>query len=418
MTLTADILSYAVFTGFQFAALCVMTRGGRGWPWRLVALVALVSTDVLVETCCCFAKLPLEQWLAVCFFVKWTLLCALIFVLSRDSVGRKLFLTITYGAYAIGFSGIFHVIAYRNVWGLPTWLSVAVGLIVVAVLNLILIFWILPLMPRDDRDSRWRTSCLAAFVAAASMYVCSFWPVSVINSPPRDCLAFWLMLVGVWIAFPLICRTMRERQHNAAVERSLELMTAEVRVRRAAIDEARRIRHDWRHHLIVIGNLLVNGQTKEALEYVSALDEGSDYGVAAHVWCENETVNAVLAGYARKAAEKGVDFTAEAHVERTAPLPDAELVAVVGNLIENAISACAHGVTVALRQRGDLFGLTVTNDVPPDFRLARTGLPCVEPGVGLDSVRHVVNRHSGEWVYTLADGRLTCELALCGRAVQ
>jgi len=212
----------------------------------------------------------------------------------------------------------------------------------------------------------------------------------------------------------VLFRSMREHRRAIDIAHGLELLTVEMKERRAAIDDARRIRHDRRHHLIVLGNLLVRGQTKEALEYVSALDDGMDLSAGAHVWCANETINAVLAGYARKAAEKGVEFTAQAHVERMAPLPDAELVTVVANLVENAIEACARGVTVTLRQRGDLFGLTVTNDVPPGFRLSRTGQPCVEPGVGLDSVRHVVERHSGEWEYTLSDGLLTCELALCG----
>jgi len=449
MSILSDISSYAVFTGFQFVALCVMTRGGRGWPWRVLALAALAATDVLVESSLFFAQLPLDKWLAACFAVKWCLVGTLVFVLSRDSLGRRAFLSIAYGAYAIGFSVIFHVITYRNVLGLPTGLSVAVGLAVVAVLNLVLIFRILPLMPCDDRENRWCAPCLAAFVTAASMYVCGFWPVSVLTSPARDCAAFGLMLVGVWVAFPSFCRTMRERQHNAAVERSLELMTAEVRVRRAAIDEARRIEHDQRHHLIAVVDLLLRGKNKEALDYLSHVD-GSLGALAAatRVWCENETVNAILSGYSRKAETMGVGFSAEAHVGPQAPLSDMEIVAVVANLVENAIEACAgkregqgsrsrvessagqleqtktplltltsdldlSAVRVTIRQRGDLFGLTVTNPVPPDFRLSPAGLPCGEPGVGLNSIRRVVERYHGEWQYTLEDGQLTCELAVC-----
>lgn len=257
------------------------------------------------------------------------------------------------------------------------------------------------------------------------LFACGLWPVSIVTAPVRYCVPFALLSVAAWVGFPILCRAMREHARRITAERNAALMMSEVKVRRAAIDEARRIRHDRRHHLIALGNLLVRGQTREALEYVSAMDEGMGPSATAHIWCANETINAVLAGYARKAAEKGVDFTAEAHVERTAPLPEAELVTVVANLVENAINAYGEiegcglkieqrRVCVTLRQRGELFGLTVSNDVPPDFQLSRAGLPCTEPGVGLDSVRDVVARYSGEWLYTLADGRLTCELALCG----
>jgi len=428
MSVWPDILSYAVFTGFQFAALCVMTRSGRGWTFRVLALFLLIATDALIEFGGFFAQLPLERWLAVSFALKWSVTSALLFLLSQDSFGRKCFLSIAYGAYAIGFSMIFHLFAYRNVLEVSQTLAVTAGLAVVTILNLVLIFRILPLMPRDGRENRWGTPCLTALLTAASMYVCSFWPVSIITASARDCTACWLMLVGVWVAFPAICRSFRERQQRAAVERKLELMMAEVKARREDVEEARRIRHDQRHHLIAVADLLLCDKTQEALDYLSRVDGCLDAReTLTRVWCENETINAILSGYSRKAEMRGIGFAAEAHVGPKAPLSDMELVAVVANLIENAINEVERrggggdggggekrSVCVTLRQRGDRFGLTVTNDVPPDFRLSPSGLPCAEPGVGLESVRHLVDRYSGEWVYTLADGRLTCELALCG----
>jgi len=494
MSVMIDILSYLVFTGFQFAALCMMTQGGRGWPWRVLALWVLIAADVLGEWWWHSVKMPFEQWLAVSFAVTWCLQTVLVVALSQDRLGRRLFLSIAWGAYAFGFGGLFHFFASRNVLGVSETLAVAAGLVVVAGLNLVLIFRILPLMPRVDRSFRWGTTCLAAFVMGATLYVCGFWPVSVLTAPARDCAAFWLMLVGTWVAFPSFCRTIRERQHAVAAERQLELMTAEMEVRRADIEEARRIRHDQRHNRIVICDFLLRGRTKEALEYLDELEKDVDRQPdLSQVWCENMTVNAILSGYARKAAAKGVGFTAVAHVERTAPLPDVELVAVVGNLVENAVEACGEKlrlgveernreklksgveveerncpdfgstvqpvdatsssrqnkdvafsdrrdgdvastkerghrsststlnfnssspqVTVSLRQRGDTFGMSVTNPVPPDFRLSSAGLPCAVPGVGLGSVLRVIRKHAGDWRYTLENGVLTCEVRICG----
>jgi len=44
-------------------------------------------------------------------------------------------------------------------------------------------------------------------------------------------------------AFPLLFRYMDVRLRSSAAEQSLELMMAEMRVRRAAIDDARRCRN-------------------------------------------------------------------------------------------------------------------------------------------------------------------------------
>jgi len=44
-----DFIAYVVFTGFEFAALCAMTRLGHGWIWQLLGLGVLVGVDVLLE---------------------------------------------------------------------------------------------------------------------------------------------------------------------------------------------------------------------------------------------------------------------------------------------------------------------------------------------------------------------------------
>jgi len=420
MFVLADILSFAVFSGFAFVALCAITRVGRGWPLQLLGLGAIVGSDVLLERLWCFGQTSLDLWLAACFAAKFILYAILIVGLSRDSVGRRIFLAIAYGAYAACCSAAFHLFTYRNVFGLSSAGTVAVGLVgiaAVAAMNLAFVYWVLPRMPRDNRDFRWSEPCVAAGVMLLSLFASGFWPVSVVSAPVRYCVPFVLASVIAWVAFPILCRSMRDRQRNVDVEHSLELMMAEVKVRRAAIDLARRLRHDQRHHRAQIAEYMLSGQYEKVFAYLRALDEeAQETPTDRLVWCGNETVNAILAGAARKAAAKGVGFVAEAHVGDEVALPDVELVAVVANLIENAIEACGgkseSQVTCVLRQREFGIGITVTNPVPAGFALSDRGLPCAEPGVGMESVRRVVGRHGGQWTYELKDGCLKCQVIL------
>jgi len=439
----ADILSYAVFTGFASVALCAITRVGRGWPLQLLGLAALGANDVLLERLWRFGAMPMDRWLAVCFAAKWIVFAALVLGLSRESPGRRLFLAITYGVYAACCSAAFHWFAYRNAFGLSSAGNVAVGivgLVLVAAMNLLFVFWILPQMPRDGRVFRWRDPCLTAGVMFFAMFVSGFWPVSVVSAPVRFCVPFAVASVFAWVAFPILCRSMRDRLKNVDVEHSLELMMAEVKVRRTAIDLARRLRHDQRHHRAQIAEYMLRGQYERVFAYLRQLDdEAQEAPTDKLVWCENETVNAILSGASRKAAAGGVAFDAEVHVERTVALPDVELVAVVANLVENAINACGKRegqdqgsrsrkafsplstlppdldlpkVTCTLRQREFGIGITVTNPVPEGFSLSDRGLPCAEPGVGMESVRRVVERHGGQWTYELKDGVLRCQVIL------
>jgi len=410
----SDIIAYAIFTGFEFAALCAFTRIGRGWPLQLLGLGVLVGVDVLLEWWWQLGLLHLDAWVSVCFLFNWGAVAAMTLCLSRECLGRRVFLSLAYGAYAVCFVVVFHLLAYRNIFGLSETVAGLVGLAVVAVMNLALVFWILPWMPRESRVSRWRDPCIAAGAVFANMFACGLWPISAVTAPVRYGLAFALASVAAWVAFPMLCRSMRERLHNADVERRFEQLMAEVKERRTALDEARRLRHDQRHHRIVIADLLLRNRPKEALAYVNALDrEGAALAGSTEVWCRNETVNAILAGAVRKAAALGVGFSAEAHVERTIPLPDTELVSLVANLVENAVEACGGEVTCVLRQRGDMFGLTVRNPVPEGFSLSPAGWPCAEWGVGLASVGRIVAKYSGEWRYRLENGLLTCSVAIC-----
>jgi len=195
-------------------------------------------------------------------------------------------------------------------------------------------------------------------------------------------------------------------------------LTAEMAERRRVIDQTRRMRHDQRHHRVQLAEYLLRGQCDHALAYLRALDkEANEIPMGRLVWCENETVNAILSGCARRAEAQGVPFDAVAHVERAMPLTDSELVAVVANLTENAINACGRcasggGVRVTIRQREHGVGIVVANPVPKGFALSPKGLPCTEAGIGMESVRRVVERRRGEWTYSLAGDVLTCQVVL------
>jgi len=418
MPILLDVLSFAVFTGFAFVSVCAMTRGGRGWPWRILAFGTLAAVDAALEVLWMRGNLRLDLWLGICFAVKWTAISAMVFLLSRDPLGRRLFLSIVYGAYAVCYAAAFHLLAYRNVFGLPGGVAGAVGLAVVAAANLAFLFWVLPSVPQGG-GLKWRDPCMGAAVLLLHLFGAGIWPLSVVTASAPNCILFALVSVTAWVVFPLLCRSLRIRLVNAQISHNLELMLSEVKARRSAIDLSRRIRHDQRHHRAQIAEYMLLGQYERVFDYLKELDE-EDWEAPTDklVWCENETVNAILSGCARKAAAAGVEFVAEAHVGRMVGLPDVELVAVFANLIENAVEAAeklegaTSPVKVLVRQRAFGIGITVTNPVPTGFALSADGFPCAEPGLGMESVRRVVGRHDGTWTYELNDGLLTCQAIL------
>lgn len=410
-----DILSYAVMIGCEFAALSMMTRGGRGGPWRVFALVPLLGVNALLEFWYWTAHIPLDVWLAVSFCSVGTVFALLVFVLSRDAWGRRVFVFLNYTAYSAWYVPVFHLVAYRNVFGLSEVGACFAGLVLALAANLAFLVWIVRWVPRGGHGFSWWSSNLAAGVVVASLYVGGIWPVSLVTAPARFCAPFVLASAVAWVVFPLLIRSIFAHRRNAAVEHSLALMTVEVKVRRAAIDFARRLRHDERHHRAQIAEYMLLGQYDRVFDYLRELDaQAEETSLGRLIWCENETVNAILSGCDRQASARGIPFKARAQVERGEGLPDVELVAVLANLVENALNGCCGkgGVEVDLNQRPFGIGIRVTNPVAPDFALSPEGLPCRHPGIGMESVRRVVERYDGQWTYELKDGVLTCRVVL------
>jgi len=420
-----DVLSYVVFTGFEFVSICVITRGCRSWAWRILAIVMLAALDVSVERWWNYGGLPLEQWLAICFTGNFTVVGLLIFGLSRDSIGRRLFLSITFGSYSVCLAAAFHLLAYRNVLGVSKVSAILLGLGAAVEMYLLFLFWVLPRMPKDVRVVDWREPFVLAFVMFVALFASGIWPVSVYNAPVRYCVPFMVVAVAAWVVFPVFCRMNSVRLHAIKVQHELERMMDEVKVRRTAIDEARRMLHDRRFDRVQIGDYLLRGRCDKALEYLRALDaDAAEVSTLRLVWCENETLNAILSGASRRAAAKGVGFEVNAEVDRVIALPDVEIVAVVANVIDNAVTAAEkfrelgsgqqRMVRVNLRQRELGIGVTVSNPVPEGFALSAKGMPCEDAdiGIGLESVRRVVGRRRGEWAYELSDGWLTCRVVL------
>ena len=102
----------------------------------------------------------------------------------------------------------------------------------------------------------------------------------------------------------------------------------------------RRIRHDILHHVNTIRYLLENGQQQEAAEYARQfLDENQRSSQLGQ--CDNPVIDAFLYGRVQEAKAQGI--TVETHIILPVELPvsNSDLVIVFGNLMDNAVEACA-----------------------------------------------------------------------------
>ena len=198
-------------------------------------------------------------------------------------------------------------------------------------------------------------------------------------------------------------------EENHRLEKELSLLEMQVRMQEehyrriteAAMQEKQQ-RHDFRHHIAALRGLLEKGETHAAAVYLDALAAPST-GESLPPVCRNETVNAVALYYLDMAARSGItDCSIRLDIpEAAGRVPVHALCIVVGNLLENAVTACAEADAPFIRMRGRLADgiLTIVMDNRYDkiHRTPEGGFSSGKPGggIGLRSVRSIAEKYGG-----------------------
>lgn len=165
----------------------------------------------------------------------------------------------------------------------------------------------------------------------------------------------------------------------------------------ADLDDAARMRHDYRNQLQTVYALLQTGEHDAARaqldEMTAALEGGAHF-------CANRVVNALLAVKAGQFQEAGVTLQCRCDVPEYLTLPGVELCSLFSNLLDNALSAsCLSAqtnptVTIASAVEGSMLTVRCRNPYSADAEKQKA--PRAGHGLGLEILRDLADRHSGE----------------------
>lgn len=155
-----------------------------------------------------------------------------------------------------------------------------------------------------------------------------------------------------------------------------------------------------------------SGDIDRVAEYVKAYGESLPPDTVRR-FCKNYAVDAVLHYYGEQAVRQQTDMEVSVQMEEETIIPQPEFCALLGNLLENAIDACAGSkapriIRLHIRQQGKqalYLTLDNTSDQPPksdDGRFLSSSHDGF--GVGTESVRVTVERYSGDTRFEWKDG--------------
>lgn len=187
----------------------------------------------------------------------------------------------------------------------------------------------------------------------------------------------------------------------------------------------RKLAHDTRHHLVAMDALLGAGEYGSLADYLSTLllKSGQSYTTR---YCDNVIANAVIGGYIKMAEDSGIYVSVELDLPQDIAIDDYDLCTVFGNSLENAIEACQRiepdsaffdkrHITMKSRAKDGRLILRIENSHDGsilrrgDSFLSSKGSP---GGVGIESVRTVVERYNGYLDFDCKEGLFTLSAVL------
>ena len=198
------------------------------------------------------------------------------------------------------------------------------------------------------------------------------------------------------IIFKEECHQM-ERQIDMQKRHYIQLMEK--------IEETKKVRHDLRHNMRIIGTLFHEQKWTELSNYLNQYENQPILQSEPYTICHNFAADAVIRYYKEKAALAEINFNVSVCLPSKLSLSDTEICIILSNLLENAFEACLYNTSLkdpSIRLLADCadenLSLTIENSFSGVLQ-NKHGLFLSTKhngsGIGIASVQTIVKRHDG-----------------------
>lgn len=201
----------------------------------------------------------------------------------------------------------------------------------------------------------------------------------------------------------ILCLAVNKLEQNRQIEQEKQRFQAEVthslelaNTYRDSFNQQRKVTHEFRNQLDAVGNLLSQGEYDRAIQYVKHL-QCSSQDIVPLISTNHPMVDAIFNQKYQQANEREVGILYDCNDLAQIPMEDGDLVTLLGNILDNAISASAQTsekrVWVRLWQEQGVYQLVVRNSCledPPAYPAQE----CILHGFGMGLVKAVLEKYA------------------------
>ena len=340
--------------------------------------------------------------------------------MSRDTIWLSLY-KISLGFYLLAFIVVAGIDISRVFFAGSIWADIIVRILLVAGILLFLKFKVKKSFLEGIDYLREEMDWFSAVTVVVSILISAlsaFWPgareLSMIRLL-RIVMLFFMAGVVQYLVFQVYLHRGKERRYqveNELLETNKRLIQRQMELMHESKEELARIRHDARHHCLLIEEYIRSGDQEKLIAYVkqyrSELEsrELEENHTAMHC---SETVKNILSVYTKRAEEENITVTVDARIAGDIAVRDIDLVAVIANIFENAIHGCRMSfapekkIQMSVTRKRNKIVIQCRNTCAPNVKL-KHGLP--EPardggGTGILSILKVASYYNGETEFSV-----------------
>lgn len=226
-----------------------------------------------------------------------------------------------------------------------------------------------------------------------------------------------VMLVGYGVIFHMI-RYMREAALNEQIERQQMVIAQKLELMQKAEEDARRLRHDFRHHMLNLAEYAGNGDNEAILRYLGEYGKEVDSTKIRRL-CVDSRIDGILQAYDKRAKEKGIKAEYEISITEVLGISEVDLVAILGNLLENAIHGCLSSgkeepyIMVRIFTKIGKLVIVVQNTCSDAFDFVyEESRPDMRGGVGISSIARSAKKYNGTVDFRSSQGMFVSRIVL------
>lgn len=352
-------------------------------------------------------------WNAFVAYIGIVMLLIVYFcIISRESFLKKFFLFMTYTCL---FSVLDNALKLLVRLFLPQISEIAGYYMAIMLRNLILLLVLVlykkyaaaTLSSLMDSGKKWWNLALIALLFYLSQVVVTI--LNKVNIMPDVYLlltfaSISMIMCAVYGVIFSNINYMKKDFETALVRQNIEYLSNRLSVLQNAVESNRRFRHDIRHHMEVIAEYAKKGDTAAILSYIG--EYRSEISEAAvKQYSMNRTIDSILSIYADKAEEGGISFSVSCNVWGKLKVREIDLIALLGNLLENALHGCWKSgkgkpcIEIHVRLHNNKLLIVCSNSCSDKLKLSGS-LPAGK-SIGVSSILSVCQKYDGNLDYKI-----------------